>query len=614
MAEMNTSLMKRIIKFQLIVFCLIGFSSSAWCQNNELISPEFEITIQKPVQITKLENGHYLIDFGKAFFGTVELQAQFSQQDTLIIHLGEKLIATNQIDKEPPGTIRYQKIKLLGLKANTRHTIVPNAYTRNTNPPAILLPDSFGVILPFRYCEIENLQGSIEDIEIWQKAYHYKFNDELSSFTSSDTVLNAIWDLCKHTIKATSFAGYYVDGDRERIPYEADAYINQLSHYSVDTVYSLARRTNAYFIKNPTWPTEWILHTALLFYTDYEYTGDLAPLKKYYPMLKAKALMELEREDGLISTLSPNLNDELMGNLGFSDPKKRIKDIVDWPQTERDNYELKDINTVVNAFYFENLVIMSKVAGAIGEKEDSLFYASKAQAVKRTINEKLFNEVKGVYIDGEGSSHSSLHANMFPLAFGLVPENHIQGVVDFVKSRGMACSVYGAQFLLEGLLKNGEAQYALNLIGETQSDRSWWNMIKCGSTMALEAWDIKYKPNLDWNHAWGTAPLNAITRYLWGITPLEPGFSTAQIKPQLGNLQFTEITVPTKNGGIVASYKVFNERHKQYEITIPDNMRAVFILPNSGATIKLNNKRLKKNQPTLLLENGLNRIDLIEKK
>ena len=59
-------------------------------------------------------------------------------------------------------------------------------------------------------------------------------DDFSSEFTSSDTILNQIWDLCKYTIKATSFAGLYIDGDRERIPYEADAIINQLSHYCVD--------------------------------------------------------------------------------------------------------------------------------------------------------------------------------------------------------------------------------------------------------------------------------------------------------------------------------------------------------------------------------------------
>ena len=53
--------------------------------------------------------------------------------------------------------------------------------------------------------------------------------------------------------------GLYIDGDRERIPYEADALINQLSHYALDTEYSLARNTFEHLMLHPTWPTEWHL-------------------------------------------------------------------------------------------------------------------------------------------------------------------------------------------------------------------------------------------------------------------------------------------------------------------------------------------------------------------
>ena len=48
---------------------------------------------------------------------------------------------------------------------------------------------------------------------------------------------------------------------------------------------------------------------------------------------------------------------------------------------------------------------------------------------------------------------------MFPLAFGLVPETEIPSVTKFIKSRGMACSVYGAQYLMEALYNVGEDDY-----------------------------------------------------------------------------------------------------------------------------------------------------------
>ncbi|MGQ1947740.1 alpha-L-rhamnosidase-related protein [Geofilum sp. OHC36d9] len=583
---------------------------------------DFEWELISPRQIVEVGQGHYFIDFGKAYFGTVVLRSKRDQKDSLIVRLGEKLITTHKIDRNPGGTIRYQEVRLDQITGHQDMVVNLKADKRNTKPGAISLPPSFGVIMPFRYCELENLQIPMEELEIRQKVYHYKFNDEAGTFSSSDTILNAVWDLCKHTIKATSFAGYYVDGDRERIPYEADAYINQLSHYAADSVYAIARRTNEYFIHHPTWPTEWLLHTVLLFYQDYMYTGKADMLEKYYDVLKVRTLMDLEREDGLISSKSTKLDSSLIVKLGFSNPETKVRDIVDWPPAqkdtgwklataagERDGYEMMAVNTVVNSFYYYNMYLMSEIAGYLGKTDDVKFFHQKADKVKKVINEKLFDKSRGVYVDGEGSTHASLHANMFPLAFNLVPDGYTKTVVEFVKTRGMACSVYGAQYLLEALFNAHESEYALQLITETESDRSWWNMIKIGSTMALEAWDMKYKPNSDWNHAWGTAPLNVITRHLWGVTPQTPGFAEVQIKPQLDGLEFSDIKVPTIKGVIEAKYKVGKDGHPVYEIKLPQGMNGEFILLNSKNKILLNN-RVFRNKKMLKLNEGLNTLQI----
>ena len=122
-------------------------------------------------------------------------------------------------------------------------------------------------------------------------------------------------------------------------------------------------------------------------------------------------------------------------------------------------------------------------------------------------------------------------------------------MVDFIKSRGMACSVYGAQFLLEALYEAGEADYAFSLLTD-QSVRSWYNMIRVGSTITLEAWDDSFKPNQDWNHLWGAAPGNIIPFRLMGVQPLEPGFARVRIHPQPGPLRRADLTLPTCRGPI----------------------------------------------------------------
>ncbi|HTN20238.1 MAG TPA: alpha-L-rhamnosidase C-terminal domain-containing protein [Pelobium sp.] len=600
--------MKNILIVFLSIYLFCSNNSLAQTDTDNVENDQFQTTLVAPKKIIKVKDHHYFIDFGKDAFGKLILNLKSPQTDTLIIHVGEKIINPTTIDRKPGGTIRYQKLKLIDIPVQKEYAIKLPPDKRNTGPNAIALPDSFGVIMPFRYCEIENLNIPISNVAVKQKVYNYRFNDKASTFTSSDTVLTRVWGMCKHTIKATSFAGIYIDGDRERIPYEADAYINQLSHYSVDDEYSMARNTNEYFIQHPTWPTEWILHTVLLFYNDYLYTGNKTLISKYYDALKSRTLIDLERKDGLISVKSPLMTNKVLESINS---KQNLQDIVDWPKTERDGYDMVDVNTVVNAFHYINLKLMAKIAGRLGNRADSIDFYRKSLRVKKTINKKLFNKNKGIYVDGENSTHSSLHANMFPLAFGLVPERKITKVIEFVKSRGMACSVYGAQYLLEALYQHGEADYAFSLM-TAKSDRSWWNMIKIGSTMALEAWDIKDKPNLDWNHAWGTAPANIVTRYLWGITPSAPGFTSVKIEPQLSDLKFSKIKVPTIRGAITADYKVTDSRSKLYDIELPEGMVGKFILSRESSKILVGGKTIKPKNNSVPLLPGLNKIEIKE--
>jgi alpha-L-rhamnosidase len=580
----------------------------------------FQSTLVKPVKIFRLSDTHYFVDFGRDAFGTLILEIKPSENDTIVIHLGEKISSTNQIDKHPEGSIRYQKVLLPVGPGKTSYITQLPPDTRNTGPAAVHLPDSFGVITPFRYAELENCRFKLNQGNIFQKAFNYYFTDENSSFTCSDTILNQIWDLCKYSMKATSFTGFYIDGDRERIPYEGDAYINQLGHYYTDREYSMGRVSNEYFIRHPTWPTEWILHTVLLFWNDLMFTGNLESARAYYDELKHKTLTSIAREDGLISP--KKVNDEIMAKIGFSNVKERIRDIVDWPPAqkdtvwklasssgERDGYDMVEINTVVNAFYYRNLVLMSKIAGLLGKADDSLFYHNESVKVRDTINMKLFDKSRGIYTDGEYSTHSSLHANMMPLAFGIVPGEHKKTVIDFIKSRGMACSVYGSQYLLEGLYREGEADYAYSLLTATH-ERSWWNMIKSGSTISMEAWDMKYKPNSDWNHAWGAAPANIIPGYMWGIAPSEPGYARAIIKPQLYNLTNSKIEVPTIRGSIRGEYKASGNT-KEYLITIPGNMECDFVTTESQNTVcTLNGKRISPEIKIITIKFGSNKLIL----
>jgi len=94
-----------------------------------------------------------------------------------------------------------------------------------------------------------------------------------------------------------------------------------------------------------------------------------------------------------------------------------------------------------------------------------------------------------------------------------------------------------------------------------------------------DMWNSKYKPNQDWNHAWGAVPSNVIPRKLMVVEPLEPGFRKIRIKPQPSTLAHAELTPPTIRGSIKVSFNNILGKKFEMEIEIPANTVAEIWLP-----------------------------------
>ena len=532
-------------------------------------SEHVSLTEQEPVSIKRINDKVTLIDFGKVAFGNIVMPVPADGRGTVNVHFGEK-IKEGCIDRSPPGTVRYGMTSVR--RGQQRgNWIVPTPVDdrniqqsgrMNANPPAVLTPSAWQPVMPFRWIEIEGLEADFAFDQICRRAAFSKtWNDDASSFECSDETLNRIWDLCKYSIKATTFAGVYVDGDRERIPYEADAYLNQLSHYSTDDHVTMAARTFDWLMENGTWPTEWAPHMVFMAHAEWMNSGDTKWLQQRYESLKSKTLLHRSGDDGLVRS------DEL---------DRSRHDIVDWPQKERDGFVFTEINTVVNAFHIEALKQMAEMAMAVGKTEDADAFAARAELAVAAFQKTLFDEETGIYRDGVGTEHSSIHANFFPLAFGLVPEDKQAGVVDWLATKGMDCSVYAAQYFMDALFQNGGEHKALALM-LADGDRSWKHMVNSGTTITWEAWEMKYKPNQDWNHAWGAAPANLLPRHVLGVQPVRPGWKRVLVRPCPGDLKFARGKVPSKHGPIHVDWNC--ESGFKLSVDLPEGVTANLDLP-----------------------------------
>jgi len=475
--------------------------------------PNYQLRTVKPVTVKKISDG-YLIDFGKEIFAGIELDAPAAGGE-IELRLGEELLMKN-------GRVRYQM-----RTGNCYNEIWKFAH--HSSPLA-----HFG-LRAFRYVEVIGKYSDFSPDKIRAIAVNAPFNWQSSAFECSDKRLEQVWELCKYSIMATTADVYNDCPARERIVYEADSYITMLSHFAVENGFATARRTLEYQILHPTWPCEWRQFMIPLFYEYAMYSGDMEFVAQYYHELLNKCSFFNLIDKGLIHRFP-------------------MKIIIDWPESCRDNYDFGDFCGVPNAFVYWNLVLMSELAVFLNKAIDYAEFTMLAEQVKTAFNHKLFDHETGLYIDSENSKHSSFHVNMFALRFGLVPEKRIEKCLDFIIRKGMACSVYAAQFYLDTLFMYNRADEAVSLL-TADNDTSWLGMIRSGATITTEAWNPEQKANMSWAHPWAASPANVIVRHLFGLRPTAPGWRKYEFTPQAGRISSAQININIPCGTLSASFK-----------------------------------------------------------
>ncbi len=505
-------------------------------------------SVKEIARLVRSGNGEWFFDFGKDAFGRLILELTAGRNTVVEIALGECL-KEGRIDPSPGGFRRYFKTAV-EVKAG-KHSVeilfpphqAPNAGLKKCLPPE-------GVeIMPFRYVEISG--SNISSVQPCRLAYYGGFNDEAAEFVSSSAALNEVWEFCKYSIKATNAFECYIDGDRERLPYEGDTYINQLGHFCCDADYGKAANTICRLLTAPTWPIEWRLLMPVIVRDYVLYSGDTSQLARWKSALTECLFMERCDADALL----PEKFDYMKNG-------ENVRTIVDWPPVERDGCEFVSAMTVPNCCLYEALRAMHWLYG--DEK-----YLENAGILRASIRRKMMKN--GIFTDGTGSEHSALHSLVFPVAFGVADQTDWAKLGGVIKAKGMACSVYAAQYVLDASFICGLHEHALHLLTR-RGERSWLGMIDQGSTITMEAWSNELKPNQDWNHAWGAAPANVIPRRLCGIRPVRAGFAEFIVEPKPGDLEFFRFRQPTLHGAVTVEYR----KNSGTTVTLPDGTQKSF--------------------------------------
>ncbi|MBD3265596.1 Bacterial alpha-L-rhamnosidase [bacterium] len=536
------------------------------------ITPPLAVKKVWPEKVIEKEPGRYFIDFGTELAGMTCFRVTGPAGHKVEIRHGEELSGPNEVRHDMRANMKYQEfITLAGREDDT-----------------IEFFDYKG----FRYVEVLNWPEKLNKEDVWVRNRHYPFDESACEFSSSNPLLNDIWQLCKNGVKQGTQDTYLDCPTREKGGYLGDAYVTGQSHLYLTGDTRVLKKTLRDFAHSAricpglmaVAPGNFMQEIA-----DYSLLWPII-LERYYMWSGDKAFVEemIPILDGLLGWFAQYENPD-----GLLEAVKEKWNLVDWPKNLRDGYDYEraeqGINTVLNHFYYGCLHSAIRLYNIAGCEEKADAMGKKAEIHKKAAQEQLVNAKKGIFVDAAGSEHSSLHANALSLMFGLHPEKGLYNLIPFVATRNMNCGVYFASFVLEGLYKTGQDQWAYELL-TSKGEHSWYNMLQAGATTCMEAWGPEQKWNTSWCHPWSSAPIFIVAGELMGLKPAEPGWDTIEFAPKPPrNLASARLAISTPKGEIKTAFKQTKD-HVTYQLIVPNGSRAKVTLLNVPPDIEIDGK------------------------
>jgi alpha-L-rhamnosidase len=243
---------------------------------------------------------------------------------------------------------------------------------------------------------------------------------------------------------------------------------------------------------------------------------------------------------------------------------------------------------ISTAYYYNNCRIVARAARLLGKTEDAKTFDALADKVKEGFNKRFFNPKTDKY---ESETQASY---VFPLAFGLVPEDHKAAVaahlVDeiMVRHKGhTSVGLVGMQWFMKVLTDAGRPDVAYTVAVQTTKP-SWGYMVGKGATTIWERWDMDVQDGgmngesqkiLSGNlEAWLYQTLGGIN-----YDSEHPGFKHILLHARpVGDLTFVRCSHRSMYGDIVSDWKIEGGAF-HYDVTIPPNTTATVFVPAKEA-------------------------------
>ncbi len=243
----------------------------------------------------------------------------------------------------------------------------------------------------------------------------------------------------------------------------------------------------------------------------------------------------------------------------------------------------------------------------MGKSKDAAYFNDLAHAAGKAVHQQFFDPEKNQYWTGRQG------ANVFPLAFGLVPPEHKKAVFDrmveiiLTDNQGhFDTGIFGTRFVLDLLTAGGRGDVAYTMMNQQTSPGFGWQ-IAHGATTLWENWNGEDSHN----HAMYSSVCTWFYQSLAGINsdPAQPGFKHVIISPHLlGDLTYVDAKYRSMLGEIGSSWKKSADGF-HLSLTIPAGSTATVLLPGADTSkIYESGKSLAKSAQVRILASVRGRV------
>lgn len=485
-----------------------SFDDSSWQQAIRFDAADYSLLTEAtptvtvydmaPSMILAISQKHYIIDMGEEISGQFYLRARGKRGDTITIRHAEELQDESMADAfsaDAQPKLRYD------LRANCRYE---ETVTLSGEEDEVLFFD----YKAFRYVELIANSDSLDPTSFKALRRHHPFL-VIQTLETANTDLKRIWDICLNSIRCSAQEILVDCPTREKGQYLGDFTVSGLAYLYLSGDSAYVRAILRDFANSasicpglmavvPGSFMQEIADFSLLYPLQvlhlYRYTEDRTVLEEFYPTILGilRHFEQFEQEDGLIETVNDKWN------------------LVDWPDNLRDNYDFElpqapiqpGLHNVINAYYIGAWQVRDEIAYLLNLAVDE----KRAERRRRAYLDAFYDPATKRFRDTPSSNHHSLHANVLPAFFGLVPEEARESVQTLILSRGLRCGVFFSYFVLKGLCRLGATDEAY-LLMLNESEQGWINMLREGATTCFEAWGKEQKWNTSLCHPWASAPI-----------------------------------------------------------------------------------------------------------